>query len=80
MPMFLWVKRLLLAASLLASGNSTILCSGSDLGIHGIDHLKHKGSFGTLHTDGATELRMTQATWAREKDHLKAGPSDQRLN
>lgn len=47
------------------------LFQGSDLGIHGIDHLKHKGSFGTLHTDGATGVRMTQATWAREKDHLK---------
>lgn len=48
------------------------LFQGSDLGIHGIDHLKHTVSFGTLHTDGATGGRMTQATWAREEDRLKS--------
>ena len=38
------------------------LFQGSDLGIHGIDHLKHTVSFGTLHTDSANGGRMTQAT------------------
>lgn len=56
------------------------LFQGSDLGIHGIDHLKHKGSFGTLHTDGATGVRMTGHVGQGEGSSGKAGPSDQRLN